>query len=100
MCLDERKSEGSGITRRAIRRSDRHRGWLCSNFVVRERQEPTIVLITSSIWGNIKYVPAQVVDYCSTLYPHSWLRRLHTTSSGALSPIGGRDRCSASSQLH
>jgi hypothetical protein len=37
--LDERKSAGSGITTPAMRRSDRHRGWLSSNFVARERQE-------------------------------------------------------------
>src|SRR5947208_4561584 len=30
----------------------------------------------------------------------SWLRRLHTTSGGALSRIGGRERYSASRQLH
>jgi hypothetical protein len=32
-------STASAIVRRAIRRSDRHRGWLRSNFVARERQE-------------------------------------------------------------
>jgi hypothetical protein len=49
--LDERKSAGSGITKRAIRRSDRHRGWFRSNFVARERQEADHRPITPSIWG-------------------------------------------------
>jgi hypothetical protein len=43
---------GSGITRRAIRRSDRHRGWLRSNFVARERHEADHRPITPSIWGR------------------------------------------------
>jgi hypothetical protein len=37
--LDERKSAGSGITTRTIRRSDRYRGWLRSDFVATEGQE-------------------------------------------------------------
>src|SRR5215831_6874554 len=49
--LDEWKSAGSGIAGRAIRRSDRHRGSLRSNFVATERQEADYRLIMPSIWG-------------------------------------------------
>ena len=52
MRLDERKSAGSRIARRAIRRSDRHRGWLRSNLVARERHEADHGPITPSIWGR------------------------------------------------
>jgi hypothetical protein len=53
--LDERKSAGSGITRRAIRRSDRHRGWLRSNFIARERQEADHRPHHAKHLGNVAY---------------------------------------------
>jgi hypothetical protein len=44
---------GSGITRLAIRRSDRHRGWLRSNFVARERHEADHRPITAEHLGKV-----------------------------------------------
>jgi hypothetical protein len=40
-----------GVASRAIRRSDRYRSWLRSNFVARQGQEAHHHLITTSIWG-------------------------------------------------
>jgi len=53
--LDEGKFAGSGIARREIRRSDRHRGWLRSNFLARERQAVDHRPITQSIGCRIRH---------------------------------------------
>jgi hypothetical protein len=47
--LDAWKSVSSGITKRVIRRSDRHWGSLRSNFVAKERQEADYSPIIPSI---------------------------------------------------
>jgi hypothetical protein len=49
-CALMKKAAGFGITMRAIRRSNRHRGWLRSNFIARERQQADHRPITESIW--------------------------------------------------